>query len=215
MSSDYPDRMSSASPRAAEAPTDPEVRRLRADARRNREAILKAARKVFADQGTDAQMDDIARRAKVGVGTVYRHFPTKDALLEELVRETFREIAAWTREALEAEDPWQGFVDLMWRGAELHARDRALSEVVADAKRRMANDAADEAGVTAAMAQLLARAQAAGKVRPDYRAEDLSPLFCSLGAVMHGFDDPACWRRHLTLMLDALRADAAASPLPE
>jgi AcrR family transcriptional regulator len=186
-----------------------EGRPLRADARRNREAILKAARKVFADRGTDAQMDDVAHRAKVGVGTVYRHFPTKDALLEELVRETFRQMAVWTAEALEAEDAWSAFVDVMWRGAELHAKDRALSEVVADAKRRIADEAAREYGVTAAMGELMTRAQAAGQMRRDVGPEDLPPLFCSLGAVMHGFEDPSFWRRHLTLILDALRADAA------
>jgi AcrR family transcriptional regulator len=200
----------------SEAPATIEIgtdRPLRADARRNREAVLKAARKVFAEKGTDAQMDDIARKAKVGVGTVYRHFPTKDALLEELVRETFRQMASWLEEALKAEDSWSAFVDVMWRGAELHAKDRGFTEVVADAKRRIADEAAYEAGVTAGMGELLTRAQAAGQLRPDVRPEDLQPLFCSLGAVMHGFEDPACWRRHLTLMLDALRADAAVSPL--
>ena len=73
---------------------------LRADARRNRERILKAARAVFADQGIDAQIDDVAKRAKVGVGTVYRHFPTKEALLDALVRERFEEIAQFAEEAL-------------------------------------------------------------------------------------------------------------------
>jgi AcrR family transcriptional regulator len=187
----------------------PEARPLRADARRNREAILKAARKVFAEKGTEAQMDDIARKAKVGVGTVYRHFPTKDALLEELVRETFRQMAVWTSEALAADDAWGAFVDVMWRGAELHAKDRALSEVVADAKRRIADQAAEEYGVTAAMGELMTRAQAAGQMRSDVSPRDLPAMFCSLGAVMHGFEDPSFWRRHLTLMLDALRVDAA------
>src|SRR5262245_34209751 len=95
-------------------PTTAETRPLPADARRNREAIVKAARKVFSTQGQDAQMDDIARRAKVGVGTVYRHFPTKEALLEELVRESFRELADMWLEALERPDPWDAFVDVMW-----------------------------------------------------------------------------------------------------
>ena len=67
---------------------------LRADARRNREKVLKAARAVFAEQGRDAQMDDVARRAGVGVGTVYRHFPTKEALIEALMAEPFELITA-------------------------------------------------------------------------------------------------------------------------
>ena len=86
----------------------PALRPMRADARRNRRGILKAAREVFADHGHDAQIDDIARRAKVGVGTVYRHFPTKEALLEALVRERFAQIAL-SREALERADPWEAF----------------------------------------------------------------------------------------------------------
>ena len=69
------------------------TRPMRADARRNRERILKAARAVFADQGIDAQIDDVAKRAKVGVGTVYRHYPTKEQLLDAIVREHFEAIA--------------------------------------------------------------------------------------------------------------------------
>ena len=82
---------------------------LRADARRNREKVLAAARAVFAEQGVDAQMDDVARRADVGVGTVYRHFPTKDALLNALTDELFDVIAAHAREMLELDDPWEAF----------------------------------------------------------------------------------------------------------
>ena len=77
----------------APSPRWPGPAPLRADARRNRERILKAARAVFADQGIDAQIDDVAKRAKVGVGTVYRHFPTKEALLDAIVREHFEAIA--------------------------------------------------------------------------------------------------------------------------
>src|SRR5918996_6567887 len=82
---------------------------LRADARRNRERVLKAARAVFADQGIDAQIDDVAKRAKVGVGTVYRHFPTKEALVDAIVRERFEELAGYAQEALERADAWEAF----------------------------------------------------------------------------------------------------------
>src|SRR5215207_7855971 len=108
----------------------PEARPLRADARRNRERILKAARAVFADQGIDAQIDDVARRAKVGVGTVYRHFPTKELLLDAIVREHFDALAVLAREALEAEDGWEGFCALVWRSAERNAADRSFCEVL-------------------------------------------------------------------------------------
>jgi AcrR family transcriptional regulator len=193
----------------------PAEKRLRADARRNREKVLKAARAVFAEQGREAQMDDVARRARVGVGTVYRHFPTKDVLLEELVREHFREIAAWAEEALKEQDAWEAFTGTLWRGAELHVRDRALAEALADAKSRIADEAAAECGLFDAMTELLERAQRAGALRPDFTQDDLQATFCALGAVMNrtGFESGA-WRRHLALMIDGMRAPAASAALP-
>src|SRR5690242_8135354 len=104
-------------------------RPLRADARRNREAIVKAARAVFAQYGREAQMDDVARRAKVGVGTVYRHFPTKEALLEALAQDRFAQIAGFAQDALEVADPWEAFAGFLRRCAEVNASDRALSQV--------------------------------------------------------------------------------------
>jgi AcrR family transcriptional regulator len=187
-------------------PTATEAKPLRADARRNREAIVKAARKVFSDKGQDAQMDDIARRAKVGVGTVYRHFPTKDALLEELVRETFRELAQMWLEALERPDAWDTFVELMWRAAELHADDRAFTEVIAEAKMAVADEAAEATGLTRALMHMVRRCQAEGTMRADLELEDLQALFCGLGAVMaRDPGDGRIWRRYLTLMIDGLR----------
>ena len=189
-----------------------ETRPLRADARRNREAILKAARKVVSDRGQDAQMDDIARRAKVGVGTVYRHFPTKEALLEELVRDSFRELAGMWLDALEYPDPWQTFVDLMWRAAELHSSDRAFTEVIAEAKMKVAQEAAEETGLNESLMSVVRRCQAAGAMREDLEFDDMQALFCGLGAVVaRDPGDGRMWRRYLTLMLDGLRPPAVAS----
>ena len=137
---------------------------LRADARRNRERVLKAARAVFADQGVDAQMDDIARRARVGVGTVYRHFPTKEALRDALVRERFEEIAGYACEALEREDPWEGFCELIWRAAERNAADRAFCEVVAFTDQ---SSIVEECGLARSTDELMNRAKAQGKLRAD------------------------------------------------
>src|SRR5436309_15182535 len=88
-------------------------RALRADARRNREAVIAAAKKLFADRGLDAQMPDVAKAAKVGVGTVYRHFPTKDDLIAALVAERFERLAQKAREDLEAGDAWEGISDFI------------------------------------------------------------------------------------------------------
>jgi AcrR family transcriptional regulator len=187
-------------------------RGLRADARRNREAILKAARKVFSERGQDAQMDDIASRAKVGVGTVYRHFPTKDALLEELVRDSFGELAAMWLEAIERPDPWDAFVDVMWRSAEMHSGDRGFTEAIAEAKMAIADEVVAELGLQASLTELVRRCQAAGSMRRDIEPNDLHSLFCGLGAVMMRSEgDEQVWRRYLTLMLDGLRPPAPAN----
>jgi AcrR family transcriptional regulator len=176
---------------------------LRADARRNRERIIKAARAVFADHGIDAQIDDVAKRAKVGVGTVYRHFPTKEALLDALVRERFAEIAGYAEEALQREDAWEGFCELIWRAAERNAVDRAFCEVVAftDQTRIV-----EETGLAAHTNTLMERAKAQGKLRADATQMDIPIMMAGAGAVMQIHPSADLWRRYLTIMLDGLRA---------
>src|SRR6266487_3217645 len=105
-------------------------RTLRADARRNREAVIAAAKVLFADQGLDAQMPDVAKAAKVGVGTVYRHFQTKDDLIAALVAERFERLAQKAREGLESGDAWQGICDFIRFSAQIQADDRGLCEVM-------------------------------------------------------------------------------------
>jgi AcrR family transcriptional regulator len=109
----------------------PAARPMRADARRNRERVLAAASEAFATYGSDAQMDDVARAAGVGVGTVYRHFPTKEALVAELVRRKFETFVAQARQALDEPDPWEAFAGMLRRNAELMARDAAVREAIA------------------------------------------------------------------------------------
>jgi AcrR family transcriptional regulator len=176
---------------------------LRADARRNRERILKAARAVFGDHGIDAQIDDVAKRAKVGVGTVYRHFPTKEALLDALVRERFEEIAGYAADALRHEDAWEGFCELIWRAAERNAVDRAFCEVVAftDQSRIV-----EETGLQAHIDTLMARAKAQGRLRADATQMDIPIMMAGCGSVMRIHPSPDIWRRYLTIMLDGLRA---------
>jgi AcrR family transcriptional regulator len=177
---------------------------LRADARRNRERVLKAARAVFADQGIEAQIDDVAKRAKVGVGTVYRHFPTKEALVEALVRERFETIAGYAREALTREDAWEGFCELIWRSAEGNASDRAFCEIVAFTDK---TDVVEETGLGASTTELIERAKAQGKMRADATVTDVEIMMCGAGSVMTTMITvPDVWRRYLTLMLDGLRA---------
>jgi AcrR family transcriptional regulator len=176
---------------------------LRADARRNRERILKAARAVFGDHGMDAQIDDVAKRAKVGVGTVYRHFPTKEVLLDALVRERFEEIAGYAEEALQREDAWEGFCELIWRAAERNAVDRAFCDIVAftDQSRIV-----EETGLAEFTEVLMDRAKAQGKLRADATQMDIPIMMSGCGSVMRIHPSPEIWRRYLTIMLDGLRA---------
>ena len=186
---------------------------LRADARRNREKVLAAARAVFSEQGVDAQMDDVARRADVGVGTVYRHFPTKDALLRALTDELFDVIAAHARELLEHDDPWEAFKEALWFGAQKTAGDRAFSEIIA-AQKNARERCAGEADLVVTVGELMRRCIAAGKMRPDVVIEDIPLVMCGVGsasAIPH--PTPDSWRRHLGIVLDGMRAEAASSPL--
>jgi AcrR family transcriptional regulator len=189
------------SPSPSIIPVEP--RPLRADARRNRERILNAARAVFADQGIDAQIDDVARRAKVGVGTVYRHFPTKEALLDALVREHFSVIADYAAEALEREDAWGGFCEVIWRSAEHNAGDRSFCEVVAGTDK---SAIVEECGLLEMMTRLIDAAKAQGRMRADASADDVPVMMIGASAVMTTMPSSDAWRRHLTLMLDGLRA---------
>jgi AcrR family transcriptional regulator len=186
-------------------------RPMRADARRNHAAIVKAARAVFARAGRSAQLDVVARRAKVGVGTVYRHFPTKEDLLAALAVDRFEQLSAFAAEAAAVEDPWEAVRTFIERGAALHASDRALSEMLAESPRRM-REAAARSGLPELIEALVRRAQDAGVMRADARWEDIPMTFCAAG---HAVGPPrASWQRMLALVLDGLRAPGTA-PLPD
>ena len=184
------------------------VRQLRADARRNRERILEAAKEVFAEQGADAQMDDVARRAGVGVGTVYRHFPNKDVLMGELVTQKFVSIAEQTREALKKDDAWEGLCEVLYWSAEEMARNGALREALRDASAAYEYAEPARAELQAVTDKLVKRAQRQGKLRKDFRAEEMSML---IGGVCASMGAPGNdWRRHLAILLDGLRAQPPA-----
>src|SRR5260221_1703508 len=139
-----------------------------ADARRNRERILQSARAVFAESGAEAQIDDVARHAGVGVGTVYRHFPTKQALLTELVRQTFRLFTGWAREALEAGgEPFALIEGLLRRIAETAAGDAGVQYALASSAGQASTEApAEQDELIAVIAALTGRARRAGAIRP-------------------------------------------------
>ena len=174
-----------------------------------------AAKRLFADEGLDAQMPDIAKAAKVGVGTVYRHFPTKDDLIAALAAERFERLAEKAEEALEADDPWDSFCDFIRFAAEIQADDRGLCEVMASRPEVM-DTSARAVGLDKLSERLVKRAQRSGDLRKDVTWEDVPMIACGLGSITQAEIGPAAgrWPRLLEIILDGLRAPGS-SRLPK
>ena len=190
-------------------------RTLRADARRNRQAVIDAAKQLFAEQGLDAQIPDLARHAGVGVGTVYRHFPTKEQLIAAIAAEHFDRLAARARESLESADPWDGLCDFIRFSVQIQADDRGLSEVMGS-RPVVIDTAARAAGLVEVSEELVRRAQDSGQLRPDVDWQDIPMIICGLGHVTHDGPPPSAgrWPRLVELILDGLRAPCSGS-LPQ
>lgn len=182
----------------------------RADARRNREKVLQAAREAFAAEGFDAQMPDIARRACVGVGTVYRHFPTKEALGRALIEDHWSRLAEIAEAELAGmgDDPWPAFERMIHRSAGLFVADMGLAEAFFSAKRNVEHYGPAYDRLVAAGGAILAAARRAGLARPDASTDDIAAVMCGFGAVvsLQHNGAPLDWRRYLRLMLDGMRA---------
>ena len=186
----------------------PQQPKLRADARRNRETVLAAARERFSAEGLECQMEEVARSAGVGVGTVYRHFPNKGDLVAALVADRFQRLAERAEAALAEEDPWEAFCDLMRDSARLQISDRGLSEFISS-QPELGQQAAVDSGVADLTEQLMKRAQRAGGMREDAVIEDVPTLICGLCAITAGAAGSMPelnWERYVEIMLDGLRA---------
>ena len=170
---------------------------LRADARRNLERVLDAATEVFAASGPDASIDEIARLAGVGHGTVFRRFPTKDDLMYAVVERHIAQMHALVEEALAADDPGVAFFEFVRRVAELNMRTPGLHRCVAQCDAKPGATELDRL-----VAKVVSRAQRAGAVRPDVKPLDVKLLVRSaLTSAPRGQ-----WRRYLDVVLDGLRA---------
>jgi AcrR family transcriptional regulator len=185
----------------------------RADARRNRERIVDAARELFAECGHGTQMDDIARRAQVGVGTVYRHFPTKTALIGELLATKFRTHAEIARRWAATEDTgWAAFEGFLRETFRSIAQDATLQQRVTwvDDSEILALADAERRAVTEVVGEMIARAHAEGTLRADFTVADIPAVMCSVGAVMSAQSRmPMRPDRFVELVIDGLRAPAA------
>jgi AcrR family transcriptional regulator len=172
----------------------------RADALRNYEALLAAARAAFATDGTDASLEDIARRANVGIGTLYRHFPTRRDLFEGVY---VNEVDALCQAAadLEGTPPWEALVTWVRRFVQYTATKRAIIEELAKQSPLFKGCRSE---IVAAGEPLLQRAQAAGDARTDINFDDLLRLFG--GITMQPFSEPDQLERVLGMAIDGLRA---------
>ena len=190
---------------------------LRRDAERNRQRILHAAAQVFTQRGLDATLDDVAREAGVGVGTVYRRFPDKEALVAELFADRIDAMVVVAEQALAAPDAWQALVSYLEYAAETMASDIGFRQLMMFATYGRDRVAYARERMRPVITKLVERAQAAGELRDDFRATDVPLIAYMLAAVAEyaSYAQPEVWRRYLTLIIDGLRPSRdGVTPLP-
>lgn len=183
------------------------ARASRSDAVRNRASIMTAASHAFAEQGSGADVREIARSAGVGMGTLYRHFPTKDALLETVLREHFAEWTETARNAATAQDPAEALRTFLYDALERQAQHRALVEQFAQAWDTTAGSATCSRELHPVIDGLVERCHQAGVLRPGVTGEDISLLLVGLGRIAQlagGQERRTHWRRALQITLDGL-----------
>ncbi len=188
---------------------------LRRDAQANRDRIVAAARAAFATDGIEVSVEEIARRAAVGMGTLYRHFPTKEDLVDAVLEETFDQIVGAAEQALTEEDAWRGLCGFLEQFFGLHVKNRVLKDMLATQAHGRDRADAMRARMRPLIRRLVERAQEQGALRADFAPEDMPFVIWSVGRVIEETRAvaPELWRRHLGFLLDGLRADAA-TPMP-
>jgi AcrR family transcriptional regulator len=188
-----------------------EAPHLRADAQRNLERILEAARAVFAEEGLDASVADVAHRAGVGTATIFRRFPTKDDLVAAMLEQELELVAARARLAAETDDPAAALAEFVSTAIEAYIGDRCFCEASGGDlfERPRLQELVGE--VTAAVAQLLRRAQKAGAIRRDVVAEDIGFLINAVGQAGLRLEHtaPGVWRRYVEILLAGLAPQGA------
>jgi AcrR family transcriptional regulator len=182
-------------------------RPLRRDAERNRQRILAAAARVFTERGLDATLDEVARAAGVGIGTIYRRFPDKESLVSELFRDRVDAFVTVAEEACAARDPWQGLVAYLEYIAGALATDLGLRQLImfGTYDRDQVCYARDR--MRPVVSRLVERAQASGDLRPDFQATDVKMIAFMLASIAEyaASATPEVWRRYLAMLIDGLR----------
>jgi AcrR family transcriptional regulator len=193
------------------------TRPLRADAERNRLRIIDAARTLFAERGIDVAVEDIAAAAGVGIGTVYRRFPDREALIEAVFETKFERVLGAARDALALEDPWEAFKSFVVTVARMHAQDRGLKDVVLSTGRGRERAAEFRARIQPLALELVRNAKAAGALREDFSPYDIPMIHQAVSAITDVTRDvaPDYFERTLTLIVDGLAARRdAPTPMP-
>jgi AcrR family transcriptional regulator len=201
----------------ADPAAEPAERPLRKDAERNRKRILQAAAEVFSERGLDATLDDVARRAGVGVGTVYRRFPDKETLVAELFQDRIDDLVAVAGKACAADDPWTGLVSYLEHVSATMSGDMGLRQMMLFATYGKDRVAYAREQMRPVVARLVARAQEAGQLRGDFSATDVPmiALMLSKATEYAAPARPGLWQRYLALIVDSLRpARDSVTPLP-
>ena len=193
----------------------PVARPLRADAERNRAKILEAAADVFASAGLEATLHDVAARAGVGVGTVYRRFPDKEALLGALFDDKLRLVIDVAERATHEPDSWAALVGFLRALTDMQSQNRGLHEVLNGSEYCQERVAEARSAFAPLVERLLGRAQADGYVRADLEPSDLTVILLMLNAVALFSHEtrPDLWERHLELVIEGLRARPGLTPL--
>lgn len=195
--------------------SDTPCRGLRKDAERNRQRVLEAARELFAMKGMEATLNDVAQHAKVGVGTVYRRFATKEELVDAIFEDGIEQVVALAEAALEQKDSWDGFVWFVEHLCELTATDRGLREMVYSKAYGGYRVECARDRCTPPISKLVERARDDGHLRPDVEATDVPIVGLLAGTVSEwaGHVEPQLWRRYVALMLDGMRQRKGQEPL--
>ncbi len=192
-------------------------RPLRRDAERNRQRILRAAAEVFTQRGLDATLDDVARQAGVGVGTVYRRFPDKETLVGELFQDRIDAMVAVAEQACAAPDPWQALVSYLEYATASMAGDLGLRQLMMFATYGRDRVAYAREQMRPVVSKLVERAQATGALRADFSATDVPLIAFMLASAGEyaGPVQPDIWQRYLGLVIDGMRASRdGVSELP-